>query len=670
MRILLLLIALWCGITSAQSDAPAERVCQTPDCLRVENLHSTNGLVKSIGILDTRMHLYVWVPQSTRDWTLEVFDQTDDTIHAKASQFELYAPDGTLERTLDAPTSKSWASYRVENGGRWGVWRLSVTGPQDLEKSKASNAFMVRTRGAVELYLRPEPVARVRGLRLSAPQFGGVAAHQFALQNGDAKGLTFNFLHDAPDGPRLELDAPGARKTTFTLDHQNDDRLRAGTALENIEFSGLDAPALLPLRVENVRGTYGLGLDSGARLFFNPLPLLQPRRIAIETRDSNGQPLAARIALNSPQTANEENVVFTNATGRTEFWALPGVAYRAFATRGIAFAPQSSHVAADAKIVALTLARLWPVQPGWFGGDSHSHSAFYDGTHTPRQMVEAAQAAGLDWFVLSEHAHSEKLARATRANAEAATSAGADLTVIPGMEITGPQFHSNILGALVPIKSGATLAELVATVRAADTPATPIAVKLNHPSLGKTAAQIARETPELSLLELWNSHEPEATNLWFEMLNRGQKIWAETAADSHHRINVEPGSRRTLVFLGDEKPSGAAIVRALREGRSVLSRGAMLVFRVNGARPGATLSATKKTVDVTVESWSARPIESIEIVAGGEVVHRFEVGGKAHFSGQMNLPARAGWMLARVIERGETQPLAMSNPIWIETTQP
>lgn len=669
MRVLLLLTAIWCGVALAQSDAPTERVCQTPDCLRVENFHSSNGLVKSIGILDTRLHLYVWVPNSTRAWTLEVFDQNDETPNTKASRFELYAPDGTLERTLDAPTSKSWASYRVESGARWGVWRLSVTGPQDGEKTKASNAFMVRTRGEVELYLRPEPVARVRGLRLSAPQFGGAATHQFTLQNGDTKRLTFNFLHDAPDGPSLELDAPGARQAVFTLDHDNDDRLRAGTALDNIEFSGLDAPAFLPLRVENVRGTYGLGIESGARLFFNPSPLMQPTRIAVETRDQNGRPVAARIALTSPQIANEENVIFTDAAGHADFWAVPGVSYRALATRGTAFAPQSASVGADAKTVALTLTRLWPAQPGWLAGDSHSHSAFYDGTHTPRQMVESAKAAGLNWFVLSEHAHSEKLARAVRANAEAATGAGADFLVIPGMETTGPQFHANILGGLVPVKSGASLAELLGAVRAAQTPATPLAVKLNHPSLGATAAQIARETPELSLLELWNSHEPEATNLWFELLNRGQKIWAETASDSHHRINVEPGSRRTLVFLGAEPPSAAAIVRALREGRSVLSRGATLDFRADGARPGTTISATEKTVKVTVESWSARPIESLEIVAHSEVVHRFDVGGQTHFSGQVALPARAGWMLARVIERGEILPLALSNPVWLETTQ-
>lgn len=633
--------------------------------------------MKSIGVLDTRFHLYIFVPRETRAFRLGIFDQSDDNPNAKASQFELYAPDGTLQRMLDAPQRGAWSDYAIESGGKWGVWRLCVTGPQDIEVAKgqkvekARNAFMARTLGEVDLYLKPEPVARVRGLRLSEPRFGGAATHRFALQClGEAR-LRFHILREsAPETSRLHLLIPRATQTRFAL--QNDDRLRAGITLETVEY---DAPKPLrdvaPLEVANVRGTYGLGVEQESRIFFNAPPLQKLTRVALRATDENGRGVAARLEIVSPQTANETHTVYTDSGGNGAFFALPNANYRVTATRGFEFEPVNRSFTADAKTVSLALKRRWPHLAGWFGGDDHCHTSYYDGTHTPRQMVEAARAAGLDYAVVSEHGHSEKIERVQRANAEAlAFNDAGRFAVIPGMEYTGPQFHANILGALLPVRSGAGLGEVLDAARTADSISTPIVVKLNHPTLGQTAAQIGRETPDLNLMELWNSQEPEATQLWWQLLNRGQRVWADTASDSHHRQNLEMGGRRTYVFLGDQPLHAANIVRALREGRSFLSRGAVVDFRLDGARPGATLPlSTRKSLPIRVQTHSSRPLESLEIIRDGAVVHRFEVGGKTDFRGEIALPAQAGWYLARAVERGTRTPelpLAMTNPIWIE----
>ncbi|RYG63698.1 hypothetical protein EON80_20695, partial [bacterium] len=144
-----------CSVSNA--NAQTERLCQSPDCLVVENHHSINGLVKSIGVLDTRLHLYIFVPPGTDSFKLGIFDQNDDNLNALASKFELYAPSGVLERSLESPQPSAWADYSVTTVGKWGIWRLSVTGPQDLEAEKgkktekARNAFMIRTLGAVDL---------------------------------------------------------------------------------------------------------------------------------------------------------------------------------------------------------------------------------------------------------------------------------------------------------------------------------------------------------------------------------------------------------------------------------------------------------------------------------------------------------------------------------------
>lgn len=659
------------------ADAQTTRLSQSLDCLIVEDHHSANGLVKSIGVLDTRLHLYIFVPSTTKEFTLGVFDQNDDNPNAEASKFELYAPDGTPEHTLETPQKNNWSNYPISTNGKWGIWRLSVTGPQNLEAAKgqkvdkASNAFIVRTQGMVDLYLKPEPVARVRGLRLGAPHFGGSATHRLTLQTVGQDRLRFQILRTAPsDAPQLTVGGRGVTKSSTIL--QNDDRLPTGTTLEAAEYR-LPKPLSeqTSFAISDVNSTYGLGIEQESRLFFNSAPLQNLKPVELQTKDEAGQGVAARLELTSPQTANETSIVYTGPNGKVSFYALSGAHYRLTATRGFEFEPVNLAFDSASKPVSATLKRRWPKLAGWYSGDDHCHSIYYDGTFTPRQMIEAARAAGLDYAAVSEHGHSESIERALQANAEAlGLNEAGRFSVVPATEYTGPQFHANILGALVPVRSGATLGEVLDAARAADSVTAPVTAKLNHPTLGQTAAQLGRETPQLALLELWNSKEPEATQLWWELLNRGQHVFADTASDSHHRENLEMGSRRTYVYLGDEPLSAANVVRALREGRSFMSRGAVLDFRIDSALPGTSHPlSTRKSLSMRLEVHSSRPLNNIEIIRNGEVVHHIEGSGKTDSLTTFDLPAQTGWYLARVTERGARAtepPLAMTNPIWVE----
>lgn len=675
------------GYPDVAPAAPAERLSQTPDCLVVENVHSDDGRVKSIGILDTRLHLYIYVPSGTARFSLGIYDQDDDSPAAMPSRFTLYAPDGKPALVLDEPRDNAWSDYTIETNGRAGVWRLSVSGPRDLSAKardkkagdngdgKARNYFMVRTRGPVDLYLKPEPVMRVRGLRLAAPHFGGATAHAFTVQRPALSPVRFNFLWPLSMTAPPQWQAPGeglvqaasADQSQWTGLKERDDRLARDLTLKFLQ-AGLPAPraGLGRLTVPEVQGTYGLGTEQELRLFFNDAPLMPlPRSVPVHVQDETGAPLAARIEVTSDETANEAARAYSDGTGRARLDLLPGIAYRLHVARGFEFVPQDITVAAADKTVTVTLKRAVPRWPGWYCGDDHVHTLYYDGTHTPRQVAEAARAAGLDWLTMSEHGHSESIERVERANAEAMTMNDTGrFLVLPGMEYTGPLFHANILGGILHLPEKSDLSTVIAAAQAADTAESPVVVKLNHPSLGKTAADEARRLKALPLIELWNSNEPGATELWWELLNKGEHTYAETSSDSHHRENRPPGTNRTFIYLGDQPFTAPNIIRALREGRSFLSRGALLDFTLNGARPGATVPNGPISIGLAAES--ASPIESIEIVRNGTVVQHIDTAGGSRYSGKVALPAGAGWYLARVMGKGDKVPLALGNPVWVQ----
>jgi hypothetical protein len=65
---------------------------------------------------------------------------------------------------------------------------------------------------------------------------------------------------------------------------------------------------------------------------------------------------------------------------------------------------------------------------------------------------------------------------------------------------------------------------------------------------------------------------------------------------------------------------------------------------------------------------SSIPVGRIDIVGNGVVVWSFDVGGGEHFTGETTIDDAEGWYLAQVMDAGEeAQPLAMSNPIFIES---
>jgi hypothetical protein len=614
------------------------------------------------------MHLFIYVPPTTNEFTIAVFDQADDGQAGQPSSFVLFAPDGSETMKLTNPQSKAWSEYKVAVNGRWGIWRLTVNGPQPPQGQRQTvrNHFLVRTIGDVDLFVKPEPVVLARGLRFAEPKFGGEPVHQFTVQVPELTRVRFNLLRPREEQTvEVQLKSPNGVNA-----EQRWGGLPRGS-LEFLEVTGSNLQGLWRLIVNNVKGIYALGIEQELRVFFTDKPLMpMPVTVRVATFVADENILVpARLDITSPQTATETYVAFTDRNGFGTLFLLPGIVYRITASRGFEFEAQQVFVLAEFGAFSVSVRRVLKRPAGWYCGDTHTHTVYSDGNDTPAQMVEAARGEGLDWFVLTDHGVGPVIQHVLTAHQEALPlSEPGKFVVIPGEEFTTPNYHANIINGTVLELPTATLQQVVDAVLRMDTDEKSVTIKLNHPHWSGTpkAPQFARELERLPLIELWNDNGDGGRNtvlLWWELLNKGMKVFAETATDSHNRKTSRLGHRRTYVYLSDLPLTAENIVRALKEGRSFISRGALLIFTVNGALPGSMVSDRPTTVKVWVQS--VHPLDRIEIVHNGKVVHSFALNGKTSFEGEISLELDDGWVLAQAIRKDDQLTLAMTNPVFI-----
>lgn len=637
--------------------AIAQRVCQAPDALFVDNSSQR------------ALNLFIYVPSTTESYTIGVFDQSDDegTV-GQPSSFILYAPDGSIALRLENPRQGDWADYEVKVEGRWGVWRLSITGPQSPPSQQnqiVRNNFLVRTLGDVDLYIKPEPRARIW---FAPPHFGTAPNH------------TFTILVPHLDRMRLNLIRP-REENTVEVGFESPKGVKFGKIWgglgrgdrEFIEIKGENLSGLWRLNINDVKGNYALGVEQELRLFFTDSPLMKTKDVLLKTVAEDGKtPLPARVDITSPQTNLESFVVYTGKNGSAYIPLITGITYTITVSRGFEFEPYTVLTSGEEGILTVPLRKVLSRPKGWYCGDTHMHTIYSDGNDTPLQMAEAGMGEGLDWVVLTDHGAGTNIKHILMAHKEGmCLSIPGKFVVIPGEEFS-TNYHANIINGTVQEPGTVSLNQLVRAVLKMNTRQHPVAIKLNHPYWSGTpkAPDIARETPLLPLLELWNDDprdEPRSSYLLWELLNKGRKVFGDTATDTHNRKVDKVGARRTYVYLGDLPLTAENVTMALANGHSFVSRGALLFFSIEDKIPGETVTVRNdKEIRVNIMVDSISPIDRVEIVNNGKIVYKLIVGGAKRFSADLSLSLERGWVIAQALEKETVFPLAMTNPIFLK----
>jgi hypothetical protein len=138
---------------------------------------------------------------------------------------------------------------------------------------------------------------------------------------------------------------------------------------------------------------------------------------------------------------------------------------------------------------------------------------------------------------------------------------------------------------------------------------------------------------------------------YYRYLNGGYQVPLVGGTDKMYS-EVPVGLYRTYAKLGDEPFSFEAWCRAVREGRTFLSGGAIVRFEVDGHEVGDTVRISGPgTVSVRASAESVLPVASLQVVLNGEVVaetagpeavRRLDLQGEIAVDGDSWLAARCG----------------------------
>ena len=553
-------------------------------------------------------------------------------------------------------------------------------------KESARTIFAVRTRGEVDLFARPHAGVSYRGaLPFTSWDTDSAEQHRFAVRVPRLKRLRINFR--LPENPfptgepiQVEVHAPNGvefqqRWVGLTRSRQYEYEF---WRLEYLELTADNLEGLWTLTMNNVSGGYRIGCEQGLPFIFSKSPLMPMAvRTPIRTRDAEtGEGIAARLEISSPQTAREQywgggrmeipQVVYTRSDGAGEVFLIPEPEYTMKASRGPRYDPASLAVQAGTDVSVGLTPRMKRTE-GWYSGDNHVHTVYSDGSSTPADVVRAAQGEGLDWITVTDHSLGPDNTHAKRSYEEASEAAkDASLLVMPGEEFTaGDRYHANVINGMVELTREVSLGNLIDAVQARSTDQHPVTVKWNHPGNGAGMPESDLKRLPLIELRLRDAANSETIRLWWRLLDRGIKVFAESSSDSHSASATPLGDHRTYVYLGGEPLTAGNVVRAMRAGRSFVSRGPLVFLKVQGALPGSTVRSS--SLDFELDAASRVPMSRVEIVHRGSIFHTFDVNGQTTFTTRTTLPGDKGWYLARVIGVGAGSPvLAMTNPVFVE----
>jgi hypothetical protein len=323
---------------------------------------------------------------------------------------------------------------------------------------------------------------------------------------------------------------------------------------------------------------------------------------------------------------------------------------------------------------------------GWFSGDMHLHRGLAD-LDTLMQSEDLAAAVPITrWLGNTTLQEDPDLARFLRMpapkarvftvlNEELEPHGSALLAFFSAQEATPLEYPLGRFGVKVKRAGGisdsekATSLELpaIAAVGGVET----IGLANNHlwRSGSFTGAWGAWPSRMLSTYpETCTGYVQSGFDMYAALLNSGFefKLSAGSASGVHP---VPPGWSR--IYVRTRGPlTMASWLEGVRQGRSFVTTGPMLLLSVNGVEPGDEIrdGPFPLQLRVTVEALSLEPIESVEVVANGEV-HRLRLtkSKERQYSGTLALTvASSAWIAARwSAPRGAECDAAHTSPVYL-----
>ena len=173
------------------------------------------------------------------------------------------------------------------------------------------------------------------------------------------------------------------------------------------------------------------------------------------------------------------------------------------------------------------------------------------------------------------------------------------------------------------------------------------------------------------------SDHKSTAHVWYRLLNLGFRIPAGAGTDAmanYADLRGPVGMNRVFLDTGGAL-NPAALLAALKAGRTFASNGPLLGLEIDGKHPGDVIArAGPGRIHYRIALRSPVAVEHLELVENGKVVKAFALtGDPREFDAEGDLDVdRAGWLLLRAWNDGadpqvlDIYPYATTSPVYLE----
>ena len=460
---------------------------------------------------------------------------------------------------------------------------------------------------------------------------------------------------------------------------------------------------------------YTAGIDGGRSSAWTRIPIKTRRPVAptgrmrIRVNGPDGRPVGARIYIDasdgrhySPDGAFHRSMMVFDRhyfhTTEDAVVEVPAGRTKIEAIRGWQFVPASTSVdvrPGALQEVTLTLSRLVDLPSrGWYSGDSHVHDLHQGVGLTHEAFFRQLAAEDLNVTHALIHMDGTRLmGRWADLTGEPHRLSTAQHILQYAQEFRGSLGHIGMIGTrefILPFVGGAggtSYAQPALDTRYLEgARAQGGLAGFMHPyqsaprTPGAAASTLIAVDLALGLGDyydvgaLW-SDERASAEFYYRLLNAGFRLAATGGTDNFSDVFLDPpvGSDRTFARLTGPL-THPRWLEAIKQGRTFFSTGPILLMTVDGREPGSEIvragaAASAHRVQITVQSIA--PVETLEILANGEVVETIRATDpkRITFDGQVPLPA-GGWIAARVSGPpspylGDDYAFAQTSPVYV-----
>lgn len=405
-------------------------------------------------------------------------------------------------------------------------------------------------------------------------------------------------------------------------------------------------------------------VEGGGRISATDLPVSRPSGLVYEIVDAEtGRPVPGKLSFMplrgtgdvdlGPPGAQTSGSATYSVTGRGSVELPPGD-YRVVASRGNEFHSTERRVRIElkqAQTARFEMRRAFDTK-GWIAADigvmtnnsPHSRTS-------PRTRVVTGLAEGLDWMVTSDLDTITDLRPAARelgVEGRIALSQGirisSDASANRGEYLL---FPIEICGAganlsLDRVKAAKTPADTIAALRALCPQGVLVASRPIFPFIGSLTAvgydfttgrfKDDNVTLPVDAVQVWEGKRQniieQSLVAYYNLLAMGNRVAPVGNSLSSGTFNDEVGYPRLYIASSTDAPDQlepAALSRAIKEGRVVITNGPFMRLTANGSEIGSTITDTDGTVDLKLEVFSPNwaSVSDISVNVNGAFSRKF-----------------------------------------------